>query len=213
MDSSAAHALIAPHDASPKRKQVVEAAEALFLANGYGAVSMDAVARSAGVSKATLYAYFASKDQLFATIVSERGVVAQIEDLLPDGPVDDLRAAMLRIGERVLRFMMSARTLAIYRITIAESVRFPELGAAFHAAGPQRFCDRVGGWLAVQQNAGLVRADDLEIATQQFMALMRSGTFLRATLGLQPAATEQEIVSTVAAAVDTWLAAFGSARR
>ena len=56
-------------DGSPKRRQIVDAAQALFLAHGYGAVSMDAVARTAGVSKATLYAYFDSKDQLFATIV------------------------------------------------------------------------------------------------------------------------------------------------
>jgi len=41
-------------EASPKRRQIVAAAEALFLAQGYGAVSMDAVARRAGVSKATL---------------------------------------------------------------------------------------------------------------------------------------------------------------
>ena len=41
------------------------------MAQGYGAVSMDAIARAAGVSKATLYAYFSSKDQLFATIIGE----------------------------------------------------------------------------------------------------------------------------------------------
>ncbi len=197
-------------ECSPKRLQVLDAAEKLFLAYGYGAVSMDAVARSAGVSKATLYAHFTSKDQLFAMIVSERGVVAQIEDLLPPGPVTDLRAALEAIGQRVLSFMMSPRTLSIFRITIAESVRFPELGAAFHAAGPQRFCDRVGGWLTVQQAAGLIGPADLDVATQQFMALLRSSLFLRASLGLPPEPTTHDIQATVAAAVDTWLAAFGA---
>ncbi len=43
---------------SPKRQLVLDAAASLFMAHGYGAVSMDAVARAAGVSKATLYAYF-----------------------------------------------------------------------------------------------------------------------------------------------------------
>ena len=50
---------------------VLDAATALFMAQGYGAVSMDAIARAAGVSKATLYAHFSSKDQLFATIIGE----------------------------------------------------------------------------------------------------------------------------------------------
>ena len=56
---------------SPKRQAVIEAAGELFIAQGYGAVSMDAIARAAGVSKATLYAHFASKDKLFATIINE----------------------------------------------------------------------------------------------------------------------------------------------
>ena len=54
-----------------KRQAVLDAATALFMAQGYGAVSMDAIARAAGVSKATLYAYFSSKDQFFATIISD----------------------------------------------------------------------------------------------------------------------------------------------
>lgn len=206
-------ATIAPShagDGSPKRRQVLDAAEKLFLAHGYGEVSMDAVARQAGVSKATLYAYFTSKDQLFATIVGERGVVAHVEDVLPDGPVPDLRAALQTIGERVLGFMLSHRTLSIYRIAIAESVRFPELGQAFHASGPQKFCDRVQSWLAVQQRAGLVRDADLGIATQHLMALLRSNLFLHATLGLLHDPAPAEIEATVAAAVETWLAAFGA---
>jgi len=201
----------APAESLPrKRRQMLEAATALFIERGYGAVSMDVVARAAGVSKATLYAHFASKDQLFATIVGERGVVAHVEDVLPAGPVDDLRAALQTIGERVLGFMLGGRTLAIFRIAIAESARFPELGEAFHAAGPQKFCDRVRLWLSVQQEAGLVRPVDLEVATQQFMALMRSSLFLRASLGLPPAPGEQDIHATVAAAVETWMCAFGT---
>src|SRR5689334_22213892 len=65
--SMSAH--LAPAELSPKRQSVVDAAARLFMAHGYGQVSMDAVAREAGVSKATLYAYFTSKDQLFASII------------------------------------------------------------------------------------------------------------------------------------------------
>src|SRR5271157_6368560 len=56
---------------SPKHQLVLDAAATLFMAHGYGAISMDAIARAAGVSKATLYAHFSSKDLLFATIVRE----------------------------------------------------------------------------------------------------------------------------------------------
>ena len=57
---------------SPKRRAILNAATELFAARGYGAVSMDAIARAADVSKATLYAHFESKDRLFATIVQDR---------------------------------------------------------------------------------------------------------------------------------------------
>ncbi len=193
---------------TPKRRQVVDAAQTLFLAHGYGAVSMDAVARTANVSKATLYAYFASKDELFASIMAERGVTALLDDALFPDQVADLRAALERIGQGVLRFMLRERTLAIYRIAIAESARFPELGHAFHINGPERCYERVAAWLALQQAAGKVRPADVVVATQQFMALLRAGVFLRASLALPPAPSDEEIDATVTNAVDTWLRAF-----
>ena len=65
------------------------------MAQGYGAVSMDAIARAAGVSKATLYAYFSSKDQLFATIISDacRQNIVGVERFLP-GLEADVRGAV-----------------------------------------------------------------------------------------------------------------------
>ena len=195
-------------DISPKRRQIVQAAEVLFLAHGYGPVSMDAVARRAGVSKATLYAHFASKDGLFASIVAEKGRENPVSDELFPDTVADLRAALTAIGQRVLRFLLQERTLSILRIAISESARFPELGHAFHENGPQKFADRFRAWLEVLGPQGLVRAPDPQIATQHFMALMRSCVFLRAALALPPPPGDAEIDETVASAVDTWLRAF-----
>ena len=55
---------------SAKARNILEAARALFIARGYEAASMDAVAKAANVSKATVYAYFNSKNELFAAIVA-----------------------------------------------------------------------------------------------------------------------------------------------
>lgn len=195
---------------TPKRLQIVRAAEALFLAQGYGTVSMDQVARTAGVSKATLYAYFPSKDALFATIVGDKGIDSPLGEEMFPTDVPDLRAALEAIGLRMLRFMLRDRTLAIYRIALAESARFPELGLAFFDNGPRRMTERFSQWLAELRAQGLVTADDLEMATHQFMALMRCGTFLRRSLSVPPAASEAEIASTVRAAADTWLKAYAN---
>ena len=198
-----------PPEFSPKRLQIAQAAELLFLANGYGAVSMDQVSRTASVSKATLYAYFPSKGALFAAIMRDKGIDNPLgEDLFP-AIVPDLRAALEAIGFRMLRFMLRERTLAIYRIAMAESVRFPELGRAFYENGPVGMIRRFSDWLITLEDGGLVEVDDREMATQQFMALMRSGVFLRRSLAIAPAETEVEIEQTVRAAADTWLRAYG----
>ena len=97
---------------------MLDAAASLFMAHGYGAVSMDAVARAAGVSKATLYAHFSSKDQLFATIIGEacRQKIA-LAELLP-ADATDLRAALAAFGGRLLRFFLEERPLALHRVVI-----------------------------------------------------------------------------------------------
>lgn len=196
-------------DVSPKHRQMLEAAAELFMADGYGSVSMDAVARAAGVSKATLYAHFASKERLFATMVGDvcrRNTAG--EGMFPER-VDDIVAVLRAIGQRGLRFLLQDRTLAIHRMVIAECARFPELGAAFMANGPQGFRNRLAAWLAVQTGAGRLAAGDGEIAAEHFLALIKSGLFMRATLALPPAPSDVEIGSTVDAAVDTFMKAFG----
>ena len=199
-----------PVETSRKRLQVLEAAADLFMAQGYGATSMDALARTAGVSKATLYAHFASKDVLFATIVGEACRANTIAEENFPADVSDIKAALTGIGLRVLRFLLLPRTLAIFRMVVAEAARFPELGAAFMNNGPQAFRDRFRDWVVQQEAAGHLRAPDPRVASEQFMALLRASLFMRATLALPPAPTDADIEATVQAAVTTFLRAFGA---
>jgi TetR/AcrR family transcriptional repressor of mexJK operon len=52
-----------------KAESILAAAKRMFLEGGFGAVSMDAIAREAGVSKATVYAHFAGKEELFGAVI------------------------------------------------------------------------------------------------------------------------------------------------
>jgi TetR/AcrR family transcriptional regulator, mexJK operon transcriptional repressor len=197
------------HDAdSPKRQAVIEAAGELFIAQGYGAVSMDAIARAAGVSKATLYAHFASKDKLFATIINEACLQNMAASALPEQS-DDLATALTALGQRMLRFLLDAKPLAIHRVVVAESVRFPELGRAFYENGPAVFQRAFGAWLEAETTAGRLAVPDPIMAADQFVGMLRApGVFLRASLGVPPPPTEAEIDATVAAAVRTFLRAY-----
>jgi TetR/AcrR family transcriptional regulator, mexJK operon transcriptional repressor len=196
---------------SPKRQSVLDAATALFMAHGYGAVSMDAVARAAGVSKATLYAYFSSKDQLFATIIREACQhTIDFTDFLP-GSDPDIRATLTNFAGRMLRFLLEERALAIHRVVISESVRFPELGRAFYDNGPAVFRRVFSEWLAEHTNAGRLAVTDPAMAADQFIGLLRGGLYLRATLSLE-VPSEAEIDAVATAAVDTFLRAYTASR-
>lgn len=192
---------------SPKRQLVLDAAASLFMAHGYGAVSMDAVARAAGVSKATLYAHFSSKEQLFATIIGDacRHKIA-LGELLPVDATD-IRAALTAFGGRLLRFFLEERPLALHRVVIGESTRFPELGRAFYDSGPAAVHRMFGDWLAERTQAGRLAVADPIVAAEQFVGMLRTSLFLRASLGLARP-TEGEVDATVAAAVTTFLRAY-----
>jgi TetR/AcrR family transcriptional regulator, mexJK operon transcriptional repressor len=200
-------AQLRPDSESPKRQLVLDAAASLFMAQGYGAVSMDAIARAAGVSKATLYAYFSSKDQLFATIIGEacRQNIA-VSNFLPGGETD-LQAALTTFAVNTLRFLLEERSLAIHRVVISESVRFPELGRAFYDNGPGVFRRVFGDWLAQQTAAGRLSVPDPSQAADQFIGLLRGGLYLRATLGLTPP-TEAEVDAAVSSAVAAFVRAY-----
>lgn len=190
---------------SPKRRAILTAAGELFVARGYGSISMDAIARAADVSKATLYAHFESKDRLFATIVQ----VACRENIMPEdglpGGEIEIEAALRAVGGRILRFFLRPRTLAIYRLVLAESVRFPELGLAFYENGPAAGKAMLAVWMA---RRSALRLPEPAIAAEQFLGLLRTGLYTRATLGLVPPPVDAEIDDVVEAAVRTFLAAY-----
>jgi TetR/AcrR family transcriptional repressor of mexJK operon len=202
-----ASAELRPDSESPKRQLVLDAAASLFMAQGYGAVSMDAIARAAGVSKATLYAHFSSKDQLFATIIGEacRHNIA-VTNFLPDGETD-LQAGLTVFAGNTLRFLLEGRSLAIHRVVISESLRFPELGRAFYDNGPGVFRRVFGDWLAEQTAAGRLAVPDPALAADQFIGLLRGGLYLRATLGLTPP-SESEIDAAVSSVVAAFVRAY-----
>src|ERR1700758_2869890 len=65
------------------REAIVAAAERLFLARGFGAVSMDDLAEASGVARRTLYNQFANKEEIFREMLLR--VSGQLEDVLPPG--------------------------------------------------------------------------------------------------------------------------------
>ncbi|MDJ0387941.1 TetR/AcrR family transcriptional regulator [Roseomonas sp. E05] len=200
-------------EASPKRRAILEAAAELFMAEGFGAVSMDAVARAAQVSKATLYAHFPGKEALFLEIISAncRKMQAMMDVALSASGVT-LEGALAELGQQWLHFLLRPEVRALHRVVVAEGLRFPNLARDFYAGGPQSVRRWLAGWLAAEQRAGRLRPDaDLMLAAEQFLALLRGDIFVRATLGLMPGAGEREVATQAANSARAIVRLYGTA--
>lgn len=198
-------------DMSAKQRQVLNAAGRLFLREGFAAVSMDAVAREAGVSKATLYAYFSGKDALFGAVVAERCVAMVEQSRIVNDHAASLDECLRRQVDFWLRFLISPSALGTYRTVLAEGARFPDLARSFFEAGPAAGLRWIGQWIAEEQRRGRLRPDfEPARAAPQFMALLRGDLYIKVALGLIPAPSEEAITAEVDAATDTLLRAFAA---
>jgi len=191
---------------SAKRESVLDAAQACFLELGYAATSMDLVAARAGVSKATIYAHFASKEDLFAAVIHRRcgGLWAAECWPLECGA----RATLIAAGTRMVDLMTAPDTLAMYRVVVAEAARQPDLARVFWEAGPGQGKARLTAVFEELVQRGELIAPDPWAAADQFAGMLRAEIFHRTLLGL-PNPEGRSAESTIVAAVETMLKAYG----
>jgi len=195
---------------SPKPRAILDAAGELFLAQGFAAVSMDAVARQAGVSKATVYAYFPGKDALFAAMVAERCDRMAADASALAGHDDAPTPALRRLGKAMLGCLVAPPTIAMHRVVLAEASRVPELAEAFYVAGPAAARARLAHWIAEEQRLGRLRADaDPMVAGEHLCALLRGDLWLHAGLGVPPPPDEEAMERAATAVANVFLRAYG----
>src|SRR6476660_2901884 len=103
-------------EAVGKAAIVLRAARRAFLAAGFGAVSMDAIAREAGVSKATVYAHFGSKEALFSAVVAEVAEERFAGFSALELASSTLAASLSTIARRFLDPMLTPEAVAVNRI-------------------------------------------------------------------------------------------------
>lgn len=191
-----------------KAEAILAAAERAFLAAGFGAVTMDRIAREAGVSKATVYAYFAGKEDLFGAVVaqlSERRFGGFSAEALDPG---DIAASLTTIAERFLDLVLSREAIALNRIIIGEVTRFPVLGQVFWEAGPARTRVQIEAFLRRAAAAGSLDLKDVQLAAEQFVALARGEIHLRSLLRLEDPADPAALAAAAVNAVAIFLRAF-----
>jgi AcrR family transcriptional regulator len=195
-------------DGGAKRRQIVDGARQVFLSAGFDGASMNDVARAAGVSKGTLYAYFDSKDDLFEAII--RGEFAQsAERLCTFRREGDAREMLRDFGVRLISRMSEPGTRALARVVIAAAEKFPNIGRAFYEAGPLYGATRLAAELENLEKSGALKVPDPERAAWQFVDLCQSYVYKRLLFGVVSAISREDIEASVEAGVDVFMKAYG----
>jgi len=198
----------AQREDSAKRRQIMDGARKVFLAEGFDAASMGEIARKAGVSKGTLYVYFDSKERLFEEIAHE-ACAAQAEGVFSLDPADhDVEGVLTRLGRGFVKFLCRPGTISPLRTVMAISERMPEIGREFYETGPARGIAILRSYLESQVAAGSLVIDDCELAAAQFLASCRATIFLPLLFNAINAPADERINHIVGTAVRTFLAAY-----
>lgn len=181
-----------------KHAAILDAARALFTEQPYDRVTMDAVAARAGASKVTVYAHFASKDQLFVEALA-RGcdtlfgqTVLELEAGLP------LEQTLADFGIGFVRMIRTPDIAALHLVMVNEAQRHPELARTFYTLVVDRGTRLVADVIAAHAARGDILCNDPYLAARQFIAMSQGDYVYRDELGLPPA-TDEELAEYAAA--------------
>ena len=195
---------------SVKAGIVLNAATTVFLRHGFSAATTDMIQREAGVSKATVYACFASKEALFAAVIEQECARLMRTIRTIDAQSRGLRVTLTDIGHDYLNVILSPTGLALYRVIVAEAPRFPEQARLFYLAGPKVVSD-----LLARHIGYFVETDQLQLkgigvgdATKVLVNLLRHDAQLELLTHPDSRPSAAQIDHWVALAVNTFLFAF-----
>ena len=191
-----------------KRQVILEAAGAVFQEHGFSGASMAAVAERVGGSKATLYRYFSSKEELFLAIMLDPALDpanALTDDLSPG---KDVRRALERFGVSYLTFILSKESLSVRRLMIAECLRHGA-GLTLWERGPKAIWTRMACFLAEEMAAGRLREQDPWMVAMHLRGMLEADLVTRSLLGADVDDRPANVRRHVADAVEALLRAYG----
>lgn len=195
-----------------KRDQIIDGARKVFMEKGFDAASMNDICRAAGVSKGTLYVYFADKVELFEAMIARERVrfFDRIQGAIDlDAPLDE---RLRRVAHQLVHILTSPNVIRAQRIVIGAADKMPELGVRFYTAGARAVKNQLSAFFDREVQAGRLAIPDTTLASQQFIEIT-AGVLWKPRIfsAVEGQPTEDEISRVADSAVKMFLAAYGAA--
>src|ERR1700732_4035288 len=187
---------------SAKRRQILDGARAVSMDLGFDGASMGVIARAAGVSKGTLYVYFADKNRLFEAIVEqeslEQGKLAFNFD-----PARDVETTLKDFGTAYIQLLCRPGGGSAIRTVMAIAERMPEVGRRFYERVIELTIGRFADYLKVHVAANELAIDDCRLAAAPFMQMCQATLFQPFIFQAARAPSIEQITKVVESA--TWI--------
>jgi TetR/AcrR family transcriptional regulator, mexJK operon transcriptional repressor len=193
-----------------RRGHILDIAYAAFIREGYAGTSMARIAALLGGSKTTLYNYFDSKKELFVAVADRECAKLFDQIFVATEIAGDVRDRVRELAQRLMGAMLSDEMIAAYRLIVAESGRFPEIGLAMHDIALRRGTQHLAAFFKRAMDAGDLRAVNPKMAAEQFLDLT-SGTLHKIRLWNVIAEVDPERLAIEADRITAiFLAAYGN---
>jgi AcrR family transcriptional regulator len=192
-----------------KREEIIRIAAELFQENGFERTSMSMISERLGGSKATLYGYFKSKEQLLLAVVHQ-DVPEQSERLATEfAEGKDLRDSLVKLGVAYLSRLMSPTPIANMR-TLSNQPEGSGMGKAFWDNILQPAWQRLANRIEDLMKAGELKRADPWLAAMQWKGLNELDMFDRRLLGVITGPDSKEIEKAATTAADAFLTLYGA---
>ena len=190
-----------------KEQEVLDVATEYFLQHGFRGASINAMARSSGISKESIYRYFSSKQQLFEAVIGRELIEYRrsLHRLDPALRSMELRPALITIAETILGIITTDRTLALRRLIFDEATRSPEVGQHYYKIGPAQAYEVIESVLESHPHES-----DFDVPTlaRHFTGLLSWRVTLERQCAVRGEPTQEEIARLSVALVDDFMKAF-----
>ncbi len=174
---------------------------------GFDGASMGEIARAAGVSKGTLYVYFADKNRLFEAIVEEE-TIEQSKLAFNFDPAHDVPTTLREFGQAYIQLLCRPGGGSAIRTVMAIAERMPEVGRRFYEQVLEKTIERLAVYLDAHVKAGDLAIDDCQLAASQFMLMCQASLFLPIIFQAAPPPSVERITEVVESAARMFLAAY-----
>jgi len=208
VSTASSHIRLIGDEDSSKRRQILDGARKVFMDLGFDGASMGEIARAAGVSKGTLYVYFADKSRLFEAIVEEE-TLEQGKITYNFDPERDVVTTLTEFGQAYIALICRPGGGSAIRTVMAIAERMQEVGRRYYENVLAQTISRLAAYLEVRAQRKELAIDDYQLAASQFLLMCQASLFLPFIFQAAPAPSPERIAQVVGSATRMFLAAYG----